>query len=132
MRESQQNHIKNQLSIDDDTEEIIFLDPLRESFARKRNDPTFEAFLLEQITITKEIMNVLRPKIVCIFNALASRLARKLWRIGLIEKKYVSRWLMEVNGIEIPVYMGPMLSNGQMDIFTRERLQYDIKTLMNS
>lgn len=127
-REGNQNIIKD--NIDYKNGKIIFLDPKREKNSRHKNFKKLEEFLEKQVKITKEIAIKLNPKIICVFNALASRIVENSWNLNNISGSPAHWSINNSKGKKIPVILGPMLSNGQMDIYTRKRLEKDIINIL--
>ena len=129
VRETHQAKTRKFFECNESVEKISFLNPNREPHKQKKHCSWCEEFVKEQMEITKDLLSKIQPRAVCVFNALAARLAKIMWGIGDLNGS-PSHWEMTINNVIVPVFLGPMLTNGQMDIFTRSRLEYDIRELL--
>ena len=82
----------------------------------------------EQLKITKSILDQITPKVIVVANALGSKIFKKEFEPQFSETH--GCYFTEIQGREIPTFLSSMFSGGALDIFSRERLGWQIRKVL--
>lgn len=87
-------------------------------------------FIERQIELTVKIINKVKPKIIVIANAFASKILKE--KLNLKFYKNIGTYLYESERFKIPVFLSSMLTGRRaLDIGSRERLKWHLKLVRN-
>lgn len=91
---------------------------------------TLNEFGKKQIDLSKHLIEMSKPRLIVVANALASRIFKEQFSPKFDEEKGCH--YVELNGVNIPVFLCSMLTGQRaMDNFSYDRLKWHIKKIIN-
>ena len=91
---------------------------------------TLNEFGSKQIDLSKRLIEMSKPRLIVVANALASRIIKEQFSAEFDDEKGCH--YVELNGVDVPVFLCSMLTGQRaMDNFSYARLKWHIKKTIN-
>ena len=93
--------------------------------------PILNDFGTRQFDLLLEEIQMIKPKIILVANALASRIFKEKLSSSLSWKEEKGTYMLNLNDLTCPIFFSGMLSGQRaMDVFSRERLSWHMEKVV--